>query len=510
MLGTRGWRYALLLVGLLLPLALTPAAGTASLPNLGDAGDMGLSEERRLGERIVREIYRDPDYVDDPLLVEYVQSIWQPLLAGSRLRGEIAPEMDGRLAWGVLLIRDRSVNAFALPGGYMGVHLGLIGVVSSRDELASVLAHEMSHITQRHISRLLTKQSQQTPWLMGAMILGVLAASKSPDAANALITGGQALAMQNQLNFSRDMEREADRVGFGVLAQAGFEPQGFASMFEKLQQSSRLSDNGAYPYLRSHPLTTERIADMQLRLPQAGLSAAPVAAPLQPLAAMMAARAKALANPPTDLLHLWQSQADVLHLESLGTAQQLAALTSASLAHIRLRDFAAAQRVLLRLQALTRSDAPLQRVVRLMEAELALAQDEPVRARQLLDEVRPPRQRPEVLLLAQAQVRSGQAPLAAERLQAWVVAHPDDAAAWMALSAAYHALGQTVHAIRAEAEAQVAQLDYVGAVARFKAAQARIKATGGAANANEHIEASIIDTRTRAVELLVREQVAER
>ena len=133
--------------------------------------------------------------------------------------------------------RDRSVNAFALPGGYLGLHLGLIAVVSSRDELASVLAHELSHVTQRHISRLTTKQNAQTPWVIGAMILGALAASKSPDAANALIAGGQAVAMQNQLNFSRDMEREADRVGFGVMSDAGFAPQGFASMFDKLQDA---------------------------------------------------------------------------------------------------------------------------------------------------------------------------------------------------------------------------------------------------------------------------------
>jgi predicted Zn-dependent protease len=102
--------------------------------------------------------------------------------------------------------------------------------------------------------------------VIGAMILGALAASRNPAAANAVIAGSQAVAMQGQLNFSRDMEREADRVGFGVLTQAGYQPQGFVGMFEKLQQASRLNDYGAYPYLRSHPLTTERVADMQQRM----------------------------------------------------------------------------------------------------------------------------------------------------------------------------------------------------------------------------------------------------
>ena len=209
----------------------------AQLPTLGDGSDMASAAERRLGDRIARELYRDPDYIDDPVLVEYVQNIWQPLMTAARARGELSPELEERFAWEILLGKDRSVNAFALPGGYMGVHLGLIGVVSSRDELASVLAHEMSHVTQRHISRLMTQQSRQTPWLIGAMILGAFAASKSPDAANALVVGGQAVAAQNQLNFSRDMEREADRVGYGVMTQAGYSGQGFVSMFEKLQNA---------------------------------------------------------------------------------------------------------------------------------------------------------------------------------------------------------------------------------------------------------------------------------
>ncbi|WP_413857674.1 M48 family metalloprotease [Candidatus Aalborgicola defluviihabitans] len=119
----------------------------------------------------------------------------------------------------------------------MGLHLGLIAVVTSRDELASVLAHELSHVTQRHIARLMTRQSQQAPWLLGAMILGILAAGRSPDAANAMIVGRSGGgAPEPALNFSRDMEREADQVGFGVATQAGFAPRGFVSMFAKLQQ----------------------------------------------------------------------------------------------------------------------------------------------------------------------------------------------------------------------------------------------------------------------------------
>ncbi|MFZ2392143.1 MAG: M48 family metalloprotease, partial [Rhodoferax sp.] len=269
---------------------------------------MSASAERRLGDRIASELYRDPDFIDDPVLTDYVQGIWQPLLASARARGDLTPELDERFAWRIILGRDRSVNAFALPGGYFGLHLGLLAVVSSRDELASVLGHELSHVTQRHISRLISKSNQQTPWMIGAMVLGALAANKSPDAGNALIVGGQALSVQGQLNFSRDMEREADRIGFGLMTQAGFEAQGFVSMFDKLQQAARLNDSGAYPYLRSHPLTTERIADMQSRLPLG----APQAAAASPgmTHAMLTARARVLSNPGVDALRGWLAQAD--------------------------------------------------------------------------------------------------------------------------------------------------------------------------------------------------------
>ena len=175
-----------------------PAHAQGGLPTLGDGSDLTSSEERRLGDRIIRELYRDPDYIDDPVIGEYVQGIWQPLMAAARARGELSPELDERFAWEVLLGRDRTVNAFALPGGYLGLHLGLIRVVGTRDELASVMAHELSHVTQRHISRLLTQQSRQTPLLLGAMVLGALAASKNPGATQALVVGGQALAIQHK------------------------------------------------------------------------------------------------------------------------------------------------------------------------------------------------------------------------------------------------------------------------------------------------------------------------
>jgi len=489
----------------------------AQLPTLGDGSDMAAGAERRLGDRIARELYRDPDYIDDPVLVEYVQQIWERLVAAAKARGEMTPELQERFAWEILLGRDRSVNAFALPGGYMGVNLGLMGVVTSEDELASVLAHEMSHVTQRHISRLMTQQSRQTPLLLASMVLGALAASKSPDAANALILGGQAVAAQNQLNFSRDMEREADRVGYGVMTQAGYSGQGFVSMFEKLQQASRINDNGSFPYLRSHPLTTQRIADMQQRHQ---LEASTPAGTAPDLAhAMVAARARVLANRAADVERLWLSEPDLAGFASLEASRRAASLYAATLISLRQRDFARARGFAARLTKEVQGHPAAERQARLLAAELELAAGAPQRALDLLaadpaatgwaGKLR----RPELVLKTQAQLQLGQAgtPPAggsmSDALQTWLATHPKDATVWQLLASVYRLEQQPLRAIRAEAEAQVALRDYAAAMDRFRAGQDLARHSTAAA---DHVEASIIDTRARDVQSLLREQAAER
>jgi predicted Zn-dependent protease len=471
---------------------------------MGDGADMSSSAERRLGDRIAREIYRDPDYIDDPVLVDYVQGIWLRLMSASRARGDLSAELEERFAWEVVLARDRSVNAFALPGGYMGVNLGLIAVVTSEDELASVLGHELSHITQRHISRLMGQQSSQGPWLIAAMILGALAASRNPQAGTAMIAGGQAAAMQGQLNFSRDMEREADRVGFAVMTQAGFEPQGFVSMFEKLQQANRFNDTGAFPYLRSHPLTTERIADMQARqqlLPRTQPA-------VQTLVhAMLAARARMLSNTGVEAQRSAVSEAGETRLSTLEPARQAGILYAAALAASGLRDFALAARLQGKLETLARGNAQATYQARLLGAELALTRGDARRAIEFLPSG--PSSlgtRPVLFLWAQAMTQTGQAAQAAQQLQTWVATRPHDAQAWQLLSAAYAAQGKTLPAVRAEAEAYAAHLDYAAAQNRLKAVQDLVRKDGKV----DHFEASIIDTRSREIGLLLREQALER
>ena len=495
---------AALLASPALPQADAPQSATAALPNLGDGNDMTPAAERRIGDRIARELFRDPDYVDDPVITDYVQGIWQPLLAAARQRGELPAQLDEAFAWQILMGRDRTVNAFALPGGYFGLHLGLVGIVTSRDELASVLAHELSHVTQRHISRSLSRQSSQAPWLMGAMILGILAASKDPSAAQATIVGSQAAAVQSQLNYSRDMEREADRVGFGVQTQAGFAPQGFVSMFEKLQQSSRLNDAGGFPYLRSHPLTTERIADMESRVQQSGKASV---RPLTTLEhAMVAARARVLSDGAVDALRVWEQQAQAVNLAKLSPEQQVGTLYGASYAALKQRDFALARATLARLQERTAANAAAAHLTRLLAMEMALAQGDLAAAQKLGKEL-VDASRATLLMRSNIDTLSGQGEVAAQALQIWLADHPRDAQAWQLLAAADAASGRPVAAVRAEAEVNVAQLDYTTALTRFKAAQDMARKSRSPA---DHIDASIVDTRARQMESMVREQALER
>jgi predicted Zn-dependent protease len=493
------WKGRLRAAAVMALAVLMAVPGRTQMPALGDGGDLTLGAERKLGESIARELYRDPDYLDDPILDEYVLGTWQRLLAAARSLGELTPDLDERFAWQVLLGKDREINAFALPGGWLGLQLGLLNVTASRDELASVLAHELSHVTQRHISRLMAQQKRDMPLMIAAMILGAIAVGKNPQAGSAVLTGGQALAIQNQLNFSRDMEREADRVGYGVMTRAGFRPQAFVTMFEKLQQAARLNDNGNFPYLRTHPMTTERMAEMQARQQLAPPAGPP---PLDLVHAMMVGRSRALSNPGVDGLRAYVREAQGLPGNAPASMKAVTTLYSAALSDSILRDFPAAMRVATKLAALVANDPAAARETALLIADISLQAGDPSRALALA----PDAGRPELLLSSQARMARGRAAEAAPLLRTWVAVHPRDAQAWELLSRAYGAEGEQLRAIRADAEAQVAHLDYQAALDRFKAAQdlARHAAPG------DYIEASIIDSRAREMQSLLREQALER
>ncbi|MEO5689936.1 MAG: M48 family metalloprotease [Burkholderiaceae bacterium] len=542
---------------LALNLFIVPASPAAqlNLPALGEAeaDQFSIDDERKLGEAIMRQIRPDPAVIDDPVLYQYLMSLFVPLHDAALRRGNISPEQEEKLAWEPFLVNDPEFNAFALPGGYMGVNLGLIAQAGTRDEMASVLGHELSHITQRHIARSMVANQHQSMVTMAAMVIGLIMSAKArnTDVPMAVLTSGQAAMATGQLTFSRQMETEADTFGQEVMTDAGFSPSGMADMFGRLEDVSRLNDSNQYPWLRSHPLTIERIAAARLR--------AHVGAPQDPARShitehsLMRTRARALMDTSDVALRRMQNQARLN--VPLNDAERLGTLYGGALASIELRDFTSAEAMIATAQgvmtqhaaAVVQQDRDTETVAtgapreatgtagippnapaavtvrpRLYPIEPEVARDfallrvqDAVGKRNGADiaaavaALGNERSRPAMMARAEAAIAraasrdpSAGAALqqAVETLQTWVAEHPRDVFAWTLLSQCAEPLGQKLRAIRAEAEAHAAQGDLIGAIDRMRAGQ-KLTRSGKL----DFVEASIIDSRLRELETIRRE-----
>jgi beta-barrel assembly-enhancing protease len=243
---------------LALILAFAVPAVADGLPELGDTAQIALTPqiERRVGESIMRDIrLHDAAYDDDAEVTAYLNVL------GDRLVSNIP---DVRQDFEFFLIKDPTLNAFALPGGYIGVHTGTIVNAQSESELASVLAHEIAHVTQHHMARMVNNEGQLSAAMLASMALAILARNTQAGAAAAAL--GQAGVITAQIGFTREFEREADRIGFQTLEKSGFDARAMPSFFLRLQKAGRLYENNAPAYLRTHPITTERIADAENRI----------------------------------------------------------------------------------------------------------------------------------------------------------------------------------------------------------------------------------------------------
>ena len=244
-------------------LAISPAAlGQPSLPELGDpsGADMSAAQERKLGETVMREIRLSGGFLSDPEVNGYLNEL------GNRL---VAAIPGAPFDFEFFAVSDPSINAFALPGGFVGINTGLILLCQSESELASVLAHEISHVTQHHIARSVAKQKDAMLATLAALAAAVVASrsnsSSGGQATQAAIASAQGVAIQMQINFTRQNEQEADRIGFQRLDAAGFDVGAMATLMERLQRATRFAEGNAPSYLRDHPVTYERIADAQAR-----------------------------------------------------------------------------------------------------------------------------------------------------------------------------------------------------------------------------------------------------
>jgi len=340
---------------ILLAIALlaVPAAVGQSLPDLGDVSQSEMSplQERRLGQNIMLEIRSDPGYSEDPEVTDYLNSI------GYRLVGA-GP--DARQEFNFFLMVDPQVNAFALPGGYIGINSGLMLTAQSESELAGVMSHEIGHVVQRHFARMLSAQKDTQIAAIAGLAIAILAARSNSQVSQAAMIGSQAGSIQSSLNFSRANEQEADRVGFQILEKAGFDPVGMSVFFERMLQATRFYQTTAPSYLRTHPLTTSRISDMQNRAQNVPYRQVPDSIEFQ----LMRAKLKSTQDSPGDSVKFFEES--LRERKFLSEAGSRFGLVESL---IRTRDYARAAR---ELQAL-RKLVPSSPIIETQAARLMLA-----------------------------------------------------------------------------------------------------------------------------------------
>ena len=237
----------------------SPTNLDSSLPDLGDVSQTVLTplDEQYIGDQIMREVASSDEVLQDIEVIDYLNALGNKLAAASP---------DKQQKFNFFVVQDNSINAFAMPGGVIGVHTGLILATNSESELASVLGHEIGHVTQRHMARMLAKQKTDTFKSIAGIALALLVARANPELASGALATASAAGVQRQLDYTREHEREADRVGLSILDGAGFDARAMPAFFTTLQRGTRFTEGAAPSFLRTHPLNAERIADVSNRV----------------------------------------------------------------------------------------------------------------------------------------------------------------------------------------------------------------------------------------------------
>ena len=478
---------------LLMPLT----AQTQNLPNLGSAESEELSPlmERKLGEQIMHNIRRDTDYLSDPTVTDYLNNFGAILLAAN-------PEASSDAAYDLFFfsVRDPALNAFALPGGFIGAHSGLVIAAQSESELAGVLAHEIGHVSQRHIARMVGSQRQDALLPIAGLLLAVLAARSSPDLASAAILGSSGLSAQRQLGFSRDAEREADRIGLQILRNAGFEVTGMVDFFGRLQAASRNANDKAPSYLRTHPVTTERIADIEARIRYE-----PYRQRADSLDFLLVkARLRVLQD---DTVHGWREVSTLFNQPAMqgARAQMLAAHYGLALVALRQRDNARAQSLLRDLEGeLARAPAlPVSQIVTTLAIEIKLAMRETEQALQAAQMARKqyPLSRAVTMLYAECLLAAAKKEEAILFLRDQAQLYRQDASIQQALARAYFAQGKL-------ALQHIALAEYYTLTGSLPAALEQLRIARSAGDASFYDQA-MIDARERELQANWREMMKQ-
>ncbi len=470
------------LIAALLCVAMVPRGFAQNLPELGDNASTDLSPlaEQRLGAQIMREIrWRDPAYLGDVEVEDYLNRLGDRLVAAGAGAG---------LPFQFFGVSDPTLNAFAMPGGNIGVHTGLILAAQSESELAGVLSHEIAHVTQRHIARMVGKQSQTGMLMLASLLVAVLAAKSSAQVSQAAIMTGQAAGLSSQLAYSRDFENEADRLGVQNLAAAGFDVRGMVSFFERLQKNARLYENNAPAYMRTHPLTGDRITEMEGRVAQMPYKQVPDSLDFS----LVRAKLKVGAVATKEVIGEFEAAARAPH-------PALAAQYGLVRAYLSVRRLADADREMVEVRKRHETSA----MVAGLEGDLRLAHGDPAGAAQVFREARGrfPQSRRLLYGELEALIDAGRPAEALTAVKAEVQTTPDSATLWELRARAEAALGKRLAQHRSLAELYTIRGNYAAAVEQLTFAQS--------AGDGDFFEQSAVDSRLREVRVLLAEQLRE-
>lgn len=247
------------ILNFILLLCLASSAISEGLPDLGDASQTVLTplQERQIGQQSMMQIRASQQYLDDVEVNDYLNQIGYKLVENSA---------QPSLGFEFFAVNDNSINAFAMPGGFIGVNSGLLILSQSESELAAVLSHEIAHVTQHHLARIIAEQQTDGLTALAAFAVAILAARTNPEVTEAAIVSAQAHSIQKQLDFTRIHELEADRIGLDILSKSDFNIHAMPDFLRRLQSESRLLNGSLPTYLRTHPITSDRVADIENRV----------------------------------------------------------------------------------------------------------------------------------------------------------------------------------------------------------------------------------------------------
>lgn len=428
------WPLAIVALG---ALTLSVHAETVfDLPQMGEPADASMSpaEEKKLGGQVVTQLYAREYMLEDAEIGEYVSTLGFKIAAAS----ETAPP-----PLTLFVIRDPRINAFALPGGFIGVNAGLITSAQNESEVAGVLSHEAAHVTQRHIARSIEGTEVATIATWAAVIAAIIAGSADPDVVLAALSVGQAANYQRQVNFTRAHELEADRIGIRTLASAGFDSGAMATFFMRLEQTSRLYGSQVPEFLRTHPVNTTRISEARSRAAGLGTRKKNAESPDFPV---IQARTRVLiAATPSEAVEYFSGQ---LGGGRVSPAHQY----GLALAYTQLGDYRRAESTLA--PALTALPRQVNIALLGAQIQLGLGRTEPALAqfRSILKSN--PRYAPAILETAKALINSNKAEAAREVL----ISHDQTLGTRMET---YSLLAQAARALKNTPEAQYQTANYL-------------------------------------------------